>query len=93
MFEKSLPFDSKLDLANHWIKLVLLVDWHKFEAIYAITFIVFGRSGIRAQIVIVALIIKYILQISDIELTLQLRENPYFQYFIELARFNNKPPF
>lgn len=93
MFEKSLPFGGKLDADNRWLKLASLIDWQKFEAIYAQTFAAIGRPGIRAREVIGALILKYILAVSDSELTLQLTENPYFQYFIGMARFKNRPPF
>lgn len=93
MFEKSLPFGGKLDADNRWLKLASLIDWQKFEAIYAETFAAIGRPGIRAREVIGALILKYILAVSDSELTLQLTENPYFQYFIGMARFKNRPPF
>lgn len=93
MFEKSLPFSGKLDPENRWLKLASLIDWQKFEASYAETFAAIGRPGVRARVVIGALILKYILEVSDTELTLQLTENPYFQYFIGLARFKSQPPF
>lgn len=93
MFEKSLPFGGKLDAANRWLKLASLIDWQQFEALYAETFASIGRPAVKARQVIGALILKYILAVSDAELTLQLTENPYFQYFIGLARFKNQPPF
>ena len=93
LFEKSLPFGGKLDADNRWLKLASLIDWQQFEAIYAETFANIGRPAVTARVVIGALILKYILAVSDAELTLQLTENPYFQYFIGLARFKNQPPF
>jgi IS5 family transposase len=93
LFEKTLPFGGKLDPNNRWIKLASQIDWQKFEITYAKTFSHTGRPGINARIVIGALILKHKLAVSDDELTQQLTENPYLQFFIGLQGFQNESPF
>ncbi len=93
MFETSLPFGDTLNRENRWIRLAGLIDWHRFESIYAQTFSTTGRPGIRARYVLGSLILKHKLEVSDEELLLQLCENPYLQYFIGLERFSKDIPF
>ena len=93
MFEKSLPFGGKLNHKNRWIRLAELIDWYRFESIYAQTFSTTGRPGIRARYVLGSLILKHKLEVSDEELLLQLCENPYLQYFIGLEKFSHEIPF
>jgi IS5 family transposase len=93
LFEKSLPFGDHLNRHNRWIQLATLVDWEGFERSYAQKFSHTGRPALSARIVIGALILKHILEVSDEELTQQLRENPYMQFFIGLERFQDDPPF
>ncbi|MCH8873479.1 transposase [candidate division KSB1 bacterium] len=93
MFNKSLPFGDKLNRKNRWIRLAELIDWQRFESIYAKTFSTTGRPGIRARYVLGSLILKHRLEVSDEELLLQLSENPYLQYFIGLEKFSQEIPF
>ncbi len=93
MFEKSLPFEKQLNRKNRWIRLAGLINWHHFETIYAKTFSITGRPGIRARYVLGSLILKHKLGVSDEELLLQLSENPYLQYFIGLEKFSHDIPF
>ena len=93
MFEKSLPFGDTLTIENRWIRLAGLIDWGRFESIYAQTFSTTGRPGIRARYVLGSLILKHKLEVSDEELLLQLCENPYLQYFIGLEKFSQDIPF
>ncbi len=88
MCEKSLPFGDTLNRENRWIRLAGLIDWHRFESIYAQTFSTTGRPGIRARYVLGSLILKHKLEVSDEELLLQICENPYLQYFIDLEKFS-----
>jgi len=93
MFDKSLPFGDKLNRKNRWIRLTCLIDWQRFESIYAKTFSETGRPGIPVRYVLGSLILKDKLEVSDEELLLQLSENPYLQYFIGLERFSHEIPF
>ncbi len=92
-FETSLPFGGKLNSNNRWIKMAARVDWEKFEKIYAKTFATIGRPGKDARLVIGALILKHKLDISDEEMTQQITENPYLQFFVGLATYHCEPPF
>ena len=93
IFEKSLPFEGKLDTNNRWIELSSQIDWTKFEKIYANTFSKIGRPGKDARLVIGALILKHKLELSDDEVTQQLAENPYLQFFVGLSKFQTEAPF
>ena len=93
MFEASLPFGGKLNPNNRWIKMAAQVDWEKFEKIYARTFATIGRPGKDARLVIGALILKHKLDVSDEEMTQQIAENPYLQFFVGLASYHCEPPF
>ena len=93
IFETSLPFAGGLDRTNRWITLSKLINWKEFEKIYAQTFSKRGRSGIKARIVIGALILKHKLELSDREIAQQLTENPYLQIFIGLNEFTTISPF
>lgn len=93
LFEASLPFGGNLNSNNRWIKMAAQVDWEKFEKIYAKTFATIGRPGKDARLVIGALIVKHKLDISDEEMTQQITENPYLQFFVGLATYHYEPPF
>jgi len=88
-----MPFKDHLDLRNRWINLSDLIDWKGFEKTYSQTFSHTGRPGIAARKLIGALILKHILCMSDEEITRQITENPYLQYFIGLDDFRSRPPF
>jgi hypothetical protein len=93
LFEQSLPFGGKLNPDNRWIQLAELVSWRQLEEIYAKTFSTTGRPGARARHVIGSLVIKHKLEVSDDEVGEQISENPYMQYFIGLAHFQNRVPY
>ena len=93
IFEKSLPFGGKLNHNNRWICLAELINWRELESIYAKTFATVGRPGVRARFVLGSLIIKHKLDCSDEEVTEQISENPYMQYFIGLPRFQYQVPY
>jgi hypothetical protein len=52
-----------------------------------------GASGINPRVVLGALIIKHICDLSDRETIEQIRENVYMQYFIGYSGFSNSSPF
>ena len=93
LFEQSLPFGGKLNRNNRWIHLAELAPWRELEESYAKTFSSTGRPGIRARYVIGSFIIKHKLECSDDEVSEQISENPYMQYFIGLARWKERVPY
>ena len=69
-------FGDELNCENGWIRLAGLIDWHRFESIYARIFSTTGRPGIRGRLVLGSLILKHELDVSDEELLLQSRKSP-----------------
>ena len=92
-FERSLPFDGKLDRGNRWIRLAHTLNWCELELSYAKLFAADGRPGLRARYVLGTLILKHQFQMSDEETLQLILENPYCQYFIGLAQFTTTMPF
>ena len=93
LFERSLPFDGKLDPNNRWIVLAHTVNWSELERSYAKLFSDTGRPGLRARHVIGTLILKHQFQVSDEEIVHLIIESPYLQYFIGLPGFVTAMPF
>ena len=93
LLKKFMPFKDHLDLENRWIVLADRIDWTGFEKTYSQTFSHTGRPGIESRKLIGALLLKHILCMSDEEITRQITENPYLQYFIGLEDFRSRPPF
>lgn len=88
-----MPFKDHLDNENRWIVLADLIDWEAFERTYSQTFSHTGRPAIEARMLIGALILKHILCVSDKEITQQIAENPYLQYFVGMDDFRSRAPF
>ena len=78
---------------NRWIKMADSIPWAQFEQKYARLFK--GKNGKVAKplrMALGSLIIQTKYQFSDRELVEQLTENPYYQYFIGLPGYQEKPP-
>ncbi|WP_162487633.1 IS5 family transposase [Paenibacillus sp. LC231] len=91
-----LPFGGKLNPDNRWCKLAQLIPWAKVDHKYAKSFkkSIRGQHAVSIRMALGALIIQERLQLSDRETLDQLTENPYLQYFIGLAGFQDRrPPF
>jgi hypothetical protein len=93
LFELSLPFGGKLDHENRWIQLCSLIDWRGFEYAYGKLFSHTGRPALSARLVIGALIIKHVKELSDEEVVEEIVENPYLQFFVGLKEFSYEAPF
>lgn len=90
-----LLFNGELDSQNRWVILSQLIPWHKLEENYAANF---AESGLgpeakSVRMALGALIIKEKCRFSDEETVLQIKENPYMQYFIGLPKYEHKAPF
>ena len=89
-----LPFGGKLSGENRWIKLAELIPWDELEDDYAAQFCKgFGAPAKPFRMALGALIIKARLGLTDEELVEQIKENPYFQFFIGLEAFQYSAPF
>ncbi|NQX98824.1 MAG: IS5 family transposase [Flavobacteriales bacterium] len=88
------PFDTQLDKNNRWVKLAAAIPWDELAVGYYKTLSPKnGRKSIDARIIIGSVILKHKLNLSDEEIVEQIKENPYFQYFIGNEGYEYKIPF
>ena len=88
------PFLSKLDEHNRWVKLSECIPWEVLTKGYYKNFTSkTGRPVKDARLVIGAVIIKHKLCLSDRETVAQIQENPYLQYFVGLPGYQMEAPF
>ena len=88
------PAGLKMDPENRWVKKAETIPWFAIEDRYAQLFP--GKTGMPAKPLRAALgslIIQKQYSYSDRELVEQIRENPYYQYFIGLPGYQQEPPF
>jgi len=90
-----LPFSGSLTPDNRWIILANKLPWDILVNIYKkqMKNSSTGAGGINPRVVIGALIIKHICDLSDRETIQQIRENVYMQYFIGYSGFSSTAPF
>jgi len=88
------PFAQHLTSENRWVRLSKLIPWDKIVGRYDLQFkSAEGRPPISGRVVIGAVIIKHMLDLSDRETILQLQENVFLQYFLGYSSFTNEAPF
>jgi len=88
------PLEIKLNRNNRWVKLAEALPWDALAAIYHRSLSATkGRSSICARIVIGALIIKHLLDLSDDGTLESIQENMYQQYFLGLKEYQYEPVF
>lgn len=88
------PMGLKMNPENRWVKKAETIPWEAIEEKYAALFP--GKKGMPAKPLRTALgslLIQKQLQFSDRELVEEIRENPYFQYFIGLSGYQDAMPF
>lgn len=88
------PFAQHLTSENRWVKLSKLIPWDKIVGRYDLQFkSAEGRPPISGRVVIGAVIIKHMLDLSDRETIFQIQENVFLQYFLGYSSFTNEAPF
>ena len=88
------PFDQKLTKANRWVQLSHLMPWDRIVGLYDKQFSSKeGRPPVNGRLVIGAIIIKHMLNLSDRETICQIQENMFMQYFIGYSSFSHEVPF
>ncbi len=88
------PEGMKMNPNNRWVKKAALIPWEAIEVEYAKLFK--SKTGMPAKPLRMALGARLIQKqygYSDEELVEQIRENPYYQYFIGLPGYEDKIPF
>lgn len=87
-------FERQLLKANRWVKLGNLIPWDLLVSKYDHLFkSKEGRPPLSGRLVIGAVMIKHILNISDRETIAQISENIYMQYFLGYSSYTTDPPF
>lgn len=88
------PIGLKMNPENRWVKKAATIPWNEIEEKYAALFP--GKKGMPAKPLRTALgslIIQKQYEYSDRELVEQIRENPYYQFFIGLPGYQDEEPF
>lgn len=88
------PLGLTMNPENRWIKMADQIPWERFEKKYAALFPSdTGNVAKPLRMALGSLIIQTKYGFSDKELVEQLTENPYYQYFIGLAGYQQVEPF
>ena len=88
------PQGMQMNPNNRWVKKAAMIPWDTIEAEYAKLFP--SHTGMPAKplrIALGSLLIQKQYRYPDEELVEQIRENPYYQYFIGLPGYEDKIPF
>ena len=84
----------QLDMNNEWIRVAQQLPWKAWEALYVAMFPSnTGNVAKPCRMVLGSLILQTRMGYTDRELMDQLRQNPYYQYFVGLAAFQHIAPF
>lgn len=88
------PFEQKLTRDNRWVRLAQRIPWDKLVVYYDNLFpAVEGRPPISGRVILGAVIIKHLGDLTDRETIAQIRENMFMQYFLGYSSFTNEEPF
>ena len=89
------PFEQKLSLDNRWVVLAQRIPWDQIISIYdkQMRNHVTGARHVNGRVVIGALVIKHMYNLSDDETILLIQENMYMQYFIGYSSYCSEAPF
>ena len=88
------PQGMQMNPNNRWVKKAAMIPWDTIEAEYAKLFP--SHTGMPAKplrMALGSLLIQKQYHYPDEELIEQIRENPYYQYFIGLPGYEDKIPF
>ncbi|HVB66204.1 MAG TPA: transposase, partial [Candidatus Acidoferrales bacterium] len=88
------PFEQKLTWRNRWVKLAHNIPWDKLVKYYDDLFpSKEGRPPISGRVILGAVIIKHLGDLTDRETIAQIQENMFMQYFLGYSSFTNEEPF
>ena len=87
-------FCKRLSPNNRWVRLADQIPWHALGAIYEECLSQDkGAPSIPSRVVIGSMIIKELKNLSDEETIEDIRENPYYQYFLGYDNFQDRQVF
>jgi len=81
-----------LDLSDPLIALADTIDWSFFEKEFASYYSYEGRPAKPIRLMVGLLLLKQLKNLSDEEIVLQWKQNPYFQYFCGFNEFQITEP-
>lgn len=88
------PFEQQLTRENRWVKLAHNIPWDKLVSYYDKLFAsIEGRPPISGRVILGAVIIKHMGDLTDRETIAQIQENMFMQYFLGYSSFTNEEPF
>jgi IS5 family transposase len=89
------PFSQKLPANNRWIHLTENIPWDDIDQVYnrQLNNNSTGASNINPRVVIGALMVKHLLNLSDRDTILAIQENIYIQYFLGFDNIIFEAPF
>lgn len=94
LFGFETPFERHLNADNRWVRMAHLIPWDKIVSQYDKCFASKeGRPAINGRVVIGALIIKHLENLSDRATLNHISENVYMQYFLGYSSFTDQAPF
>ena len=86
------PLSDMLDMNDSLIALSNAIDWKIFENEFAGFYSKDGRPAKPIRLMVGLLLLKQLKNLSDEEIVLQWKQNPYFQYFCGFNEFQIKEP-
>ena len=86
---------SCLSKSNRWVRLADSLPWDKIEKEYnkRLRNVHNGAGNKPARMIVGALIVKHVENLSDAKTIQAIQENPYMQYLLGLPAFTEKPVF
>ena len=88
------PQGLQMNPNNRWVRKASMIPWETIELQYAGLFSnETGNVAKPLRMALGSLLIQKQYQLSDEELVEQIRENPYYQYFIGYPGYEDKIPF
>ena len=88
------PFDQSLSPENRWVKMAELVPWDEMAKVFFSSLSSnMGRPTVDLRIVLGALLVKHLENLTDEDTIPYIQENIYAQYFVGLSSFQIEPVF
>ena len=89
------PFVKHLDPKNRWVVLANQIPWDQIVGVYLrqLNNDVMGASSINPRVVLGAIMVKHLKNLSDADTILEIQENVYLQFFLGYSSFTPEPPF
>ncbi len=81
-----------LDSRDPLVALADTMPWELFDAEFARYYSEIGRPGMPIRLMVGLLMLKQLKDLSDEELVLQVKHNPYYQYFCGFETFQTTVP-